>query len=89
VLLGFHAAYELEYNYLVKVKTSITLPPDLLHQIDRVDKNRSAFLERASRAYLAGLAKTERETRDAEILNSRAERLNEEALDVLEYQGLP
>jgi len=61
----------------VKVQTSITLPPDLLHQIGRVDKNRSAFL------------KTARETRDAEILNSRAERLNEEALDVLEYQGLP
>ena len=60
-----------------------------MHQIDRVDKNRSAFLEKASRAYLAGLARAERDTRDAEILNSRAERLNAEALDVLDYQGFP
>ena len=79
----------MEYNDLVKVKTSITLPRDLLRRIDRVDKNRSAFLERASRVYLARLAKTEREAHDAQILNSRAKRLNEEALDVLDYQGLP
>ena len=73
----------------MKIKTSITLPADLLASIDRVDKNRSAFFERASRVYLARLEKGRRDARDARIINANAERLNEEAQDVLEYQGLP
>ena len=73
----------------MRVKTSITLPEDLLKSIDQTDSNRSAFVERASRAYLARLEKAKREARDAEIINAHADRLNEEAMDVLEYQGLP
>jgi len=73
----------------MRVKTSITLPDDLLTTIDQTESNRSAFIERASRAYLARLEKAKREARDIEIINSRADRLNEEAQDVLEYQGLP
>ena len=73
----------------MKIKTSITLPRDLLQRIDRVDSNRSAFLERASRAYLARLEKAWRDANDVRILNARARRLNQEAQDVLEYQGLP
>ena len=76
------------YNCLVRVKTSVTLPEELLKVIDRTDPNRSAFIERASRAYLARLAKSKRESRDAEIINANADRLNEEAMDVLEYQSL-
>ena len=79
----------MEYTYLMRVKTSITLPDDLLTTIDQTESNRSAFIERASRAYLARLEKAKREARDIEIINSRADRLNEEAQDVLEYQGLP
>ena len=79
----------MEYNYLVRVKTSITLPGELLKSIDGIDPNRSAFIERASRAYLARLEKAKREAKDIEIINAHAERLNEEAMDVLEYQGLP
>ena len=77
-----------EYNYLVKVKTSITLPEELLQAIDQTDPNRSSFIEKAARQYLAALAKSRREAQDAEILNARAESLNREALDVLEYQDL-
>ena len=73
----------------MRVKTSITLPQDLLGQIDQVDPNRSAFVERAARAYLARLEKAKRESADAEIINANADRLNTEAMDVLEYQGLP
>ena len=73
----------------MRVKTSITLPDDLLKTIDRMESNRSAFIERASRAYLARLEKAKREARDIEIINSCADRLNQEAQDVLEYQGLP
>lgn len=73
----------------MKVKTSITLPEDLLAKLDRVDKNRSALLERAALAYLALLEREERDRKDVEIINRNAERLNREAIDTLEYQQLP
>jgi metal-responsive CopG/Arc/MetJ family transcriptional regulator len=73
----------------MRVKTSVTLPEELLVQIDRVDSNRSAWLERAARRYLAQLTREGRERRDAEIIEANLERLNEEALDALQYQNLP
>ncbi len=73
----------------MRVKTSITLPSELLGRLDRVDKNRSALLERAARAYLARLESEERDRRDIEIIDRNAERLNREAADTLEYQQLP
>jgi metal-responsive CopG/Arc/MetJ family transcriptional regulator len=73
----------------VRVKTSVTLPEDLLATIDRVDSNCSAFVERVARAYLAHLERGRREARDVEIINRNAERLNAEARDVLGYQRLP
>jgi metal-responsive CopG/Arc/MetJ family transcriptional regulator len=79
----------LRYIYLVRVKTSITLPSELLGQLDRVDKNRSALLERAARAYLAQLERDKRDARDIEIINRNADRLNREAMDTLEYQQMP
>jgi hypothetical protein len=57
--------------------------------LDRVDKNRSALLERAARAYLAQLENDERDRRDLDIINRNADRLNREAVDTLEYQQLP
>jgi hypothetical protein len=54
-----------------------------------VDKNRSAFLERAAQAYLLRIEREERDRRDAEIINRNAKRLNREATDTLEYQRLP
>ena len=73
----------------MRIKTSITLPQDLLERIDRADSNRSALIERATRAYLSRLERARREAQDAEIINANADRLNREAMDVLEYQGLP
>jgi len=58
----------------------------LLSRLDRVDKNRSALLERAAVAYLAQLERDARDRRDIGIINRNAERLNREALDTLEYQ---
>jgi metal-responsive CopG/Arc/MetJ family transcriptional regulator len=77
-----------EYNYLVRVKTSITLPRALLSRLDRVDKNRSALLEEAALAYLAKLDKRARDRRDIEIIDRNAKGLNREALDTLEYQRI-
>jgi hypothetical protein len=79
----------LEYDCLVRVKTSITLPEELLSRLDRLDDNRSALLERAALAYLARLERQHRDQRDIEIINRHAKRLNREALDTLEYQRLP
>ena len=73
----------------MRVKTSITLPEELLSRLDRVDKNRSALLERAAEAYLARLEREQRDRRDVEIIDRNAARLNREALDALGYQQLP
>ena len=73
----------------MRVKTSITMPKDLLSRLDRVDKNRSALLERAALDYLAHLEKEARDRKDIEIIDQNAERLNREALNTLEYQRLP
>ena len=73
----------------MRVKTSVTLPSELLGQLDRVDKNRSALLERAARAYLAQLERDKRDVRDIEIINRNADRLNREAMDTLDYQQMP
>jgi metal-responsive CopG/Arc/MetJ family transcriptional regulator len=78
-----------EYDYLVRVKTSVTFPSDLLARLDHVDKNRSALLERAAIAYLAQLERLDRDRKDVEIINRNAGRLNREAQDTLEYQQLP
>jgi metal-responsive CopG/Arc/MetJ family transcriptional regulator len=86
---GVVEADEWEYDCLVRVKTSITLPKDLLIRLDRVDKNRSSLLERAAVAYLARLAEEERDRKDIEIINRSAARLNREAMDTLGYQQLP
>ena len=73
----------------MRVKTSITLPKQLLSRLDRVDKNRSAVLERAAVAYLTQLERQARGLKDIAIINRNAERLNREAMDALEYQQLP
>ena len=78
-----------KYTCLVKVKTSITLAQELLVRLDRVDKNRSAVLERAALAYLADLDRQARDRRDVSIIDRNAKRLNREAEDTLEYQRIP
>jgi metal-responsive CopG/Arc/MetJ family transcriptional regulator len=72
----------------MRVKISVTLPEDLLSRLDRVDKNRSAMLERAAVAYLIHLEKQARDQKDIEIINRNAQQLNREAAYTLEYQEL-
>jgi len=73
----------------VRVKTSVTLPEDLLGRLDRIDKNRSAVIERAATAYVEQLEAAERDRRDVAIINKNAKRLNQEAADALDFQKLP
>jgi metal-responsive CopG/Arc/MetJ family transcriptional regulator len=74
----------------MKVKTSITLSEELLKVLDKRarqhHKNRSDFIEAAVWAFVRQLARNEQNARDLEILNRRADFLNEEAADVLSHQ---
>jgi metal-responsive CopG/Arc/MetJ family transcriptional regulator len=72
----------------MRVKTSVTLPSALLKEIDRLDGNRSAFLERAAVAYIGKRVKSDLDAQDAAILDRVAGELNEQS-DVLEFQGMP
>ena len=76
----------------MKLKTSITLSEDILAAIDKRAgqfKNRSDFIEAAIRAYIERLFRAEQDARDLAIINRRADRLNQEAVDVLAYQIIP
>jgi metal-responsive CopG/Arc/MetJ family transcriptional regulator len=73
----------------MKVKTSITLPGDLLKAIDEYSReynNRSAFIEEAVRVFIRQMIRRQQDARDLEIINHRADYLNQEAMDVLTYQ---
>jgi len=73
----------------MKVKTSITLSKELLKTVDKLsgrNKSRSEFVEAALKAYIAFIIRNEQSAKDLEIINRRADDLNEEALDVLAYQ---
>jgi len=72
----------------LRVETSIRLPADLLVRLDRVDRNRSALLERAALLYLAHIERRLRDQQDREIIDHNAERLNRLAMDTLEYLRL-
>lgn len=73
----------------MKTKTSVTLPEDLLEDLDQLGeefKNRSDMVEQALRLLLKQRMQRIREEKDLKILNQRADDLNEEAEDVLSYQ---
>ena len=72
----------------MKVETSINVEKDLLEAVDRLseDKNRSEFIEAAIQAYVSQFARHKQNASDLEIINERADDLNAEALDVLDYQ---
>lgn len=73
----------------MKVKTSITLSSELLKTVDKLlgaNGNRSRLVEKALRAYLLERERQKRDAKDLATLNQKAEKLNEEARDVLNYQ---
>ncbi len=73
----------------MKVETSIVVEKDLLEAVDKLSGeggNRSEFIEAAIEAYIANLARPARQADDLTIINERADDLNAEALDVLDYQ---
>lgn len=75
----------------MKEKTSITLSSGVLAKVDRAAgtrSSRSAFIEMVLLEYFEERARRLAHARDLERINAAAERLNREALDVLEYQAM-
>ncbi|MEM7799083.1 MAG: ribbon-helix-helix domain-containing protein [Chloroflexota bacterium] len=76
----------------MKIKTSVTLSEELLAEIDAImpeGQNRSTFLEMAAMEHIARLNRLKQNQNDLEIINKNVVTLNEEALDVLNYQINP
>ncbi len=76
----------------MKIKTSVTLAEDLLKAIDEQSgphRSRSDFIEKAVRAYISQAIRDRQNARDLDIINRHADRLNQEANDVLTYQVIP
>lgn len=75
----------------MKIKTSITISDKLLEAVDararQQKRTRSDFIEVAVWAFIAQLIRDEQNARDFEIINRRSDFLNQEAIDVLEYQA--
>ena len=73
----------------MKIKTSITISPELLESIGKMlgrQKNRSEFIEQAVWDFIKRQKQKKRDAKDLDILNKKAEKLNKEAEDVLSYQ---
>lgn len=73
----------------MRVRTSVTLPQELLVQVDELagmKRKRSDFVEAALQAYIRDIVRRRRNARDLEILNRYADELNAEAMETLEYQ---
>lgn len=73
----------------MKIRTSIAVDKRLLEKAGKLPcrfRNRSELIEAALRAYVARVSRQEKTTKDLEIINRRSVDLNQEALDVLDYQ---
>jgi metal-responsive CopG/Arc/MetJ family transcriptional regulator len=73
----------------MKVKTSVTLSEDIVEAVDQIangEESRSEVIERLLRERFVQMRRRARDLRDLEIINRNADRLNEEAEDVLSYQ---
>jgi metal-responsive CopG/Arc/MetJ family transcriptional regulator len=74
----------------MKQKTSVTLAAEIVHGLKRVARrgeSRSATIERLLRERLSDEGARLRYTREIEQINRHADALNQEAVDVLDYQG--
>ncbi len=71
-----------------RIETTISLPKDLFEQANEIDKDEqiAEVIETALREFVKSKARAARDQRELELINANADKLNEEALDVLEYQ---
>ena len=73
----------------MKKKVSITLSADVLGKIDQLASSRhsrSAIIEVVLQNYLRQRERADGDAQDLELINAAADRLNQEAAAVLDYQ---
>jgi metal-responsive CopG/Arc/MetJ family transcriptional regulator len=76
----------------MKKKISITLENDLVSALEKYaypEQNRSEMIEEAVRLYIGKIEGEQRNVRERLLLDKIADRLNQEAAEVLEYQEFP
>ena len=74
----------------MKVRTFVTLPKELLMEVDALAEKkhrRSEIVETALRDYVAKKNRKELNRRDIEIINANANHLNKQALETLDLQA--
>jgi metal-responsive CopG/Arc/MetJ family transcriptional regulator len=74
----------------MKQKTSVSLSEDVLRQLQRYAgsaASRSAYIERVLRRHFRRRARAEINARDRQRIDAAADRLNQEAAEVLEDQA--
>ena len=74
----------------MKVRTSVTLPKELLIKIDALagkKHKRSEIVETALREYVAKKNGKELNRRDIEIINENADLINKQVEETLEFQS--
>ena len=59
---------------------------ELIAQLSEPYRNRSAFLEMAAWTFIEQFRRAQRNAKDIEIINRRADYLNAETMDALTYQ---
>lgn len=74
-----------------KAKASLSLSAELIEAADLIAgrSQRSAFVERAVRAYIRHVMRQARHRQDLEAINSRADVTNRESDDLLDLQAWP
>lgn len=74
-----------------KEKISVSLSGELLMAMDAVagSTGRSAFVERAIRAYLKRMVRRHHNERDLALINAHAHAINRESDGLLEFQSWP
>ena len=77
-------------NSFMKVRTSVTLPKELLKKVDALTgktRKRSEIVESALRDYVAREKYKKLNTRDIEIINEHADLINKQVEETLEFQA--
>ncbi len=74
----------------MRVRTSVTLPKELLIKVDALagkKLKRSAIVESALRDYVAKENRNELNKRDIEIINKNADLINKQVKETLSFQA--
>jgi len=75
----------------MKIETTISLEPELVQALERIlvtygHNSLSELIEDVLRRFLAGERQKTYDSHELELINRNADRLNQEAADVLTYQ---